>query len=428
MSMTKRSLCFAKFVQPGAPALFSVFVMGGVLLAGWNTAMAEQGFDASPTFQASKILPARITSGPNHRVEEQVVNDGFLNHYTIYSEFGTFTATSNTELWIRVAETDAIARLDEVSRSEQFVKGVGKAGQDVLQSALGTIFHPVDTVKSAAGGVKEILSSASRTLHGEGSGGVGETIGYGRAKRQYAVAFGADPYSTNTVLQAHLDRVAQAGFVGDVGAGAALGFVSGGAGLTFSAASNLQTLKEMVRDKSPEELRHMNEEALLEMGVEASVIELFLGNTAFSPTYQAAFVATLVEMDGVADRSEFVEAAVLAKDEGDVLFRVDQARMYANYHETVGRLQGFVPISKRIAVAGRTPDGAIAVAAPADYIALTAHLADHVLDVRAGPGQLPGASGRHLWIAGGMSGKARKQLEAKGWTIHANAQARMLPR
>jgi hypothetical protein len=403
-------------------------LIGSVLLVGGSPSMARTDFESPPTFQASKVLPADIFSAPNRRVDERVSNDGFMNHYSITSEFGAFTADSNTELWIRVGEIDAIAKLDEVSRSEQFVRGVGKAGQDVLASAVGVLVDPVDSVKGAASGVKEIFSSASRAVRGEGGGGVGETIGYARAKRQYAAAFGADPYSTNPVLQAHLDRVSQAGFVGDVGAGAALGFVSGGAGIALSAAGNLQTLKEMVRDKGPEELREMNDEKLRAMGVEPSVIDLYLGNAAFSPTYQTVFVAILEELDGVSDRGELVKVAVLAKDEDQALFRVDQARMYANYHESVGRLQGFVPISRLVAVAGRTADGALVVNVPADYIALTANLADYVMDVRAGLEPAAGSSGRPLWVAGGVSAKARQWFEANGWTVHANAQKRLLPR
>ncbi len=403
-------------------------LMGGALLVGGESSVAQESFESPPTFQASKILSADIVSGPNHRVDERVANDGFMNLYRIGSRFGVFTANSNTELWIRVGEIDAIAKLEEVSRSEQFAKGVGKAGQDVLASASGAIVAPVDTLKEAASGVKEIFSSASRALRGEGAGGVQETIGYARAKRQYAVAFGVDPYSTNQVLQEHLNRVSQAGFVGDVGAGAALGLVSGGAGIALSAAGHLQTLNEMVRDKSPEELREMNEEKLRTMGVEPSVIELYLGNGAFSPTYQTAFVAILEEMDGVADRGEFVKVAVLAKDEDQALFRVDQARMYANYHKSVGRLRRFVPITRMVAVAGRTADGAVVVNAPADYIALTTNLADYVMDARAGLEPVASVSGRQLWVAGGMSAMARQWFEANGWTVHANAQKRLLPR
>jgi hypothetical protein len=415
--------------EASSPALRALpLLIGSALLVGGNPSMAQTDFESPPTFQASQILPADILSGPNHRVDERVANDGFMNLYTIDSRFSAFTANSNTELWIRVGEIDAIAKFEEVSRSEQFAKGVGKAGQDVLASASSAIVAPVDTIKEAASGVKEIFSSASRTIRGEGGGGVQETIGYARAKRQYAVTFGVDPYSTNQVLQEHLSRVSQAGYVGDFGAGAALGLVSGGAGIALSAAGHLQTFSEMVRDKSPEELHEMNEEKLREMGVEPSVIELYLENAAFSPTYQTAFVAILEEMDGVADRGEFVKVAVLAKDEDQALFRVDQARMYANYHESVGRLRGFVPITRLVAVAGRTADGAVVVNAPADYIALTRNLADYVIDVSAGLEQVAGASGRQLWVAGGVSATARQWFEANGWTVHANAQKRLLPR
>jgi hypothetical protein len=130
----------------------------------------------------------------------------------------------------------------------------------------------------------------------------------------------------------------------------------------------------------------------------------------------------------VPDRGEFVKVAARAKNETQALFRVDQARMYANYHESVGRLHAFVPIPRLVAVAGRTTDGAMVVNAPADYVALTAKLADRVVDVRAGLGQEPEVSGRHLWVAGGASGKARKWFEADGWTVHANAQKQLLPR
>jgi uncharacterized membrane protein len=119
---------------------------------------------------------------------------------------------------------------------------------------------------------------------------------------------------------------------------------------------------------------------------------------------------------------------VLAKDEDQALFRVDQARMYANYHESVGRLRGFVPITRLVAVAGRTADGAVVVNAPADYIALTANLAGYVMDVRAGLERVAGVSGRQLWVAGGMSAVARQWFETNGWTVHANAQKRLLPR
>ena len=400
--------------------------VGAALLLGGALSSAKEGFESPPTFRASKILPAALLSGPNHDVGEQVRNDGFMNHYTISSRFGNFTAASDAELRIRVDEVNAIARLDEVSRHEQFASGVVKAGKDVLASATGVITDPVDTIKETGEGFMEILGSAGRTITGRGEGGVEDTIGYSRAKRQYAAAFGVDPYSTNPVLQEHLSRVSQAGYVGDFGAGAALGLASGGAGIALSSAGHMQSLRELVRDKSPQELREINQEKLRAIGVDHFLIDRFLGNDSFSPSYQTAFVDSLEQLDGVDGLGEFIEMAARARGEDDAMFRVRQARMYANYHKSVKRLRGAVRISGLVGVAFRTAGGTVVVNAPADYVARTSKLADY-MDAATSVGGATGASPKQLWVAGRMSPTASKWFAANGWTTQASAQKRLLP-
>jgi hypothetical protein len=396
--------------------------------------MAQTEFESPPTFRASKILPPDLLASPDHRVGEEVVNDGYMNIYTINSRFGTFTANSDEELRLRVGEVHAIARMEDLARSEQFVKGVGKAGRDVLESSTGLVTDPLGTVKETAGGVKAIFKSVRRGIGelGEEEGGAGgldvkEVIGYSSAKRQYAAAFGVDPYSTNPVVQAHLGRLSRAGFVGDVGAGAALGFIDGGVGLAMSVAGHLQTLKEEIRDMSPDELRELNEKKLRAMRVEPSVIDLYLGNYVFSPTYQTVFVATLEEIDGAADRGQFVKVAVLAKDEDQALFRLFQARMYANYHKSVKPIKEFVLVSELVVVAARTADGSLVVNVPADYVFFTSSLAGFFRAARSAIDDVAGVSGKQLWIAGGMSQMARKWLEESGWKVHTDARKRLLP-
>jgi hypothetical protein len=410
-------------------------LIGSALLASGYPSAAQTRFESPGTFQASKILPPELLAGPDHRVAERVENDGYMDIFTINSRFGTFTANSYEELRLRVGEVFAIARMDELARSEQFLKGVGKAGRDVLDSSKSLVTHPVDTVKETASGVKEVFGSV-RGVFGnfggddeeEGGGlDVKELIGYARAKRQYAAAFGVDPYSTNPVVQEHLERLSRAGYVGDVGAGAALGFIDGGVGLAMSIAGNLQTLREEVRDKSPDELRALNQEKLRAMGVEQSVIDLFLGNYVFSPTYQTAFVAALEQIDGAADRGEFVKVAVLAKNEDQALFRVCQALMYASYHRSVKPLEKFVLVSEMVVVAARTAKGALVVSVPADYVFFTRDVAGYFRAARSGLDGLGGVSSKQLWIAGGMSPMARKWLEESGWTVHTDAREKLLP-
>jgi len=409
-------------------------LIGSSLLLGGNPSMAQTAFESPPILRASKILPPELLEGPDYSIADEVVNDGYMNHYTINSRFGAFTADSDGELRIRIGEVHAIARMSELARSKQFLKGVGKAGKDVLDSSTGLVFHPVGTFKDTAGGVKEMFQSVRRGVDelGEEGGGVSgadvkEMIGYARAKRQYAAEFGVDPYSTNPVVQAHLERLSRAGFVGDVGAGAALGFLDGGVGMAMSVFGNLQSLKEEVRDKSPDELCELNEKKLQAMGVEQSVIDLYLGNYVFSPTYQTAFVAALDEIEGAADRGQFVKVAVLAKDEDQALFRLFQARMYANYHKSVKRLKEFVLISDMLVVAARTADGSLVVNVPADDVFFTASLAGYFRAARSRLDAVAGASAKQLWVAGGVSPMAQKWLEESGWKVHSDARKRLLP-
>jgi hypothetical protein len=429
--------------RPGCEASSPAFralslLIGSALLVSGNPSMAQTEFESPPTFRASKILPPDLLAGPDYRIVERVVNDGFMNIYTINSRFGTFIANSDEELRIRVGEINAIARMEDWAESEQFVMGVGKAGRDVLDGSTRLVTDPVGTFEDTASGVKEIFESARRGIgkvgdkvRGKDSGEDGgldikETIGYSRAKRQYAAAFGVDPYSTNLVVQAHLERLSRAGFVGDVAGGAALSFVDGGVGMAISVAGHLQSLKEQVRDKSPDELRDLNEKKLQAMGVEQSVIDLYLGNYVFSPTYQTAFVATLEEIDAAADRGEFVKVAVLAKDEDQALFRLSQVRMYANFHKTVKPLQAFVLVSELVVVAARTADGALVVNVPADHVFFTSSLAGFFRAARSGLDDLAGVSSKQLWIAGGMSPMAKTWIEESGWTVHTDAKKQLL--
>src|SRR5678809_629741 len=73
-------------------------VLGAITLP----AFAQQPYESAPVLSASKILPPELLSGPNHRVQERVTNDGYLNTYQIDSKFGTFTAVSTAVLRKRI--------------------------------------------------------------------------------------------------------------------------------------------------------------------------------------------------------------------------------------------------------------------------------------------------------------------------------------
>ncbi len=82
---------------------------------GWG-----QGFEAPPTLTASRILPADMVRGPNHTVDEQVLNDGYMNHYTIQSRFGQFEVVSTAKLRKRDDEITALVAMEQVEGTDVF--------------------------------------------------------------------------------------------------------------------------------------------------------------------------------------------------------------------------------------------------------------------------------------------------------------------
>src|SRR5262249_14871442 len=84
--------------------------------------MAAQKYDTPAVLNASRILPPQLLSGPNHRVQEQVRNDGFINIYTVDSKFGQFTAISTAVLRKRVHAINALAVMEQIQGTKDYSK------------------------------------------------------------------------------------------------------------------------------------------------------------------------------------------------------------------------------------------------------------------------------------------------------------------
>ncbi len=78
-------------VRPAGISWMALVLLCMLALQPSFTMAAQPGFESLPVLSASKILPPELLSGPNHRVQEKVKNDGIVNIYTIDSRFGTFS-------------------------------------------------------------------------------------------------------------------------------------------------------------------------------------------------------------------------------------------------------------------------------------------------------------------------------------------------
>ncbi len=383
---------------------------------------AEAAFEELPVLNASEILRPDFLTGPHHKVREPVPTYSGANQFTIDSDFGEFEANGNEMLVTRVNEINAIARLKEVSRTDEFKGALKNAAKAPIASAKNIVTDPVNTISNAPKGLMKFMRRAGESLKNVGNKSeshdaegskMQQLIGFSDAKRKVAISLDIDPYSTNTVLQHELDGIAWASFAGGMSVQLAT-MPMGGPALTVVDVTS--SLNDVLKEKSPTDLKMMNRKTLRAIGAVEKDTERFLNNSAFSPSQQTAFVLNLKSLNGVANRGAFVRSAgETSSDESDAIFCVQTVALMSKLHKDK-------PIA-RLATIGDFPiciakDGTVIVAFQWDYAAWTSGAAGFTNDVQ----KLAGQSGKNqnvlVALSGQVSPRLRQELETRGFTVH----------
>ena len=402
---------------------------GGLIFQPSLAITAQQAYEPPPVLSASKILPPELLSGPNHRVQERVTNDGYLNTYQIDSKFGTFTAVSTAMLRKRIGEINAMVVMEKVQGSKEYVDSIKEAGLDAMNSAMSLVTSPVKTLTGAVQGLGAAFSRVGESLTGAKTSQaedsrIKQAIGFSTAKRQYAYEFDVDVYSDNQTLQDMLNKISWAGYAGSLTWSAAMMAVPGGAGIAMSVIGTNKLLNQVFRNTPPVELRKMNAEKLSAMGVNPEIADAFINNTIFSPREQTLLVNALEEMKGVRDRGAFIRLALPSQNPTVAFFRQRQAEMYAGYNKSVTPLESFISLGQF--AAGRTTNGALVFNVPLDYLVWTEPMAQLLNGANElVNSSLPGVKEKQLWITGTLSARARKEIESRGWQIHDRAERQL---
>src|SRR5947208_7658238 len=259
---------------------------------------AEAVFEELPTRRSSDLLKPELLKGPYYAVRDPVPTASGMNQFTIDSDFGVFEADGNEMLLQRLKEIDAIARLREVSRSDEFKKSLVAAAKSPLNSAKNIARDPAQAISNVPKGVMKFLGRAKETVENVGKGGgeddgegnrMKDVIGYSDKKRKIALQMGIDPYSTNTILQKELDDVAWASWAGGFTFSVATFPISGSIGAALTVANLNSTVEQLLREKSPAELEQINRATFRAMGASASDIERILHGRAYTTTQLTTF-------------------------------------------------------------------------------------------------------------------------------------------
>jgi len=412
------------------------FVAVATLLLAVPVARAvAQSIEVEPpaTFAATQILPAELASGSHHSVDPIVRNDGFINHYKLYTRWGSFDVASTATLRTWVREIEVAAAIAAIRKDEEFLKNVDQSVRDTLRGAGNLLTNPAGTLGEAVEGVGLLFRRAGDSLFGDPrseneSSGLAALVGYTKKKREYANALGVDLYSRNPALQAELDALATSGYLGGLAATAGKIAIPGGVGIAVSVAGGTDLMQEAYRALPAADLRRLNRERLTEMGVHETVVNLFMRNTVYTPTEQTQLVTALAAIEGVGGRGYFVEAAVLASDPGMAGFRTRQAQMFAAYHEGVEPLAAFEPLlDERLgALLARTASGKPIFLVPLDHLAWTVTMARFISGFHARQRGRDSDMPLEIWFGGTASALARQNLETRRMIVREGVERELL--
>src|SRR5208283_1888669 len=125
---------------------------------------APVAYEALPTLNASDILQPQYCQGPNFTVRNPVPTYSGSNHYTIDSDFGVFEADGNAMLMRRVAEINAIAKLQAMSQTKEFTQAAKQAAEAPLNVARDLVTNPVSTISSVPKGIWGFLNQAGQAV------------------------------------------------------------------------------------------------------------------------------------------------------------------------------------------------------------------------------------------------------------------------
>ena len=104
------------------------FVCAAVVAIAVSSALqvhAQQPYEGPADFKAADLLPPALVKGPHFTVADPVRTEGYFYEFIVQSDYGSFPAVGTSMLYVRLGEVQALAALQEVSKSDVFISAAG---------------------------------------------------------------------------------------------------------------------------------------------------------------------------------------------------------------------------------------------------------------------------------------------------------------
>jgi len=423
--------------------IFQTFVITVFLFLSDAVFAEHHAFDQAADLSAADVLSTDLLKGEHHTVEKVVKSDGYLNYYTIKSDYGEFAAISTAMVHVRVGEINALAELDELSQTKVFMKAAADAGVGQVKALQRFAAKPVETVVGIPSGIGRMFKRYSRqagdafdatkeyvagdddeaTEGEEGDDkstsdkamGVTESfIGVSSAERAWAQKLGTDPYSTNVVLKAAIKEVAWAERLGRFGMGfAAVPKIPG--------ANVIGDVNKAVWSMDPYELQDLNRGRLVATGADEALIEEYLENPRMSPSQQTLLTAAIAEIEAVEGRDGILRQALNAETGAEVSFLIKSVTMLAWYH--INQKPVTTVIADAAIPVGVAEDDTAAMLFAVDHVYWTESIAEIAQHRES---QTSNNGVREIWLLGSASDRTRKELANLGFVLRENVSSMMM--
>jgi len=388
-----------------------------------------QNFQKVPiVLQALDVLPKELVSGPNYTLKKEVRNDGFVNTYELDTVYGPLKVESTALLLKRVAEFRALSKIEELKRTSVYLEAAKKAALGPVKTATGVVTDPVGTATGVVSGIGNFFTKAyDATVSSDPNKdkALNAVLGQAAYKREFAYQFGVDPYTSYEPLQKALNDVAWTSAAGGLTLKAAFMAIPGVGGAVVGYSGTAETMRGLVRDKTPPELERINRTSLHDMKVPDSLASAFLSNNAYSPREKTFLVGALASMTGVKDRAIFIHSAATGHEEPVAMFMRVRAEMMSQYFKKTKDVDRFVSVDGVPFLL--TKEGAIVGIFPLDHVAWTERFAQKVMALSdAINKKMQDVKGKELWVTGTVDPVVHEALQSKGWKVEDKVAIRLL--
>ena len=400
--------------------------------------LAGTGYDPSGEVRSADFVPAAMMRGANWTVAPTAANDGLENTYVVTSRFGDFTARGTVQLGARITEVEALARLEEVSKTEVFKNAVKTSATAPIRLVQQATERPVETVKGVPQGVNRWfqrtkfqveeayhdVSEQTQEMRGGGDGEGGgaseikattqqvaqrEALDYLRitaAERRWYRELGVDPSTDNEMVRDGVRSVARVEGLTTLG----MKFV----GLpSVPGAGEIGKALDVVWGSDPAEVMLANRKRMLAAGLSEETARAF-EDSQLTLTQQVAFLDALGRLEGVAGRRHLFSRALGTGSRDEARDLTVMTTMLAQMHA------GATPLSEILGEpmlpVARARDGRLVAASPASAVFWTEPVAEG-MRAFAGLHSAAPARERRLCVGGVTSKRFEDEAAALGWTV-----------